>query len=123
MPDGKKLDCRQCPGFCCKMAGRVEVSPTDIRRLGKHLGLSPAQFEQKHVVRDSPRSKKCIKLAFETCQFLGPNHACKVYEARPYDCRHYVCWNQDDKTVYEFASLAQLSAQTVRRLERAAKDK
>jgi len=35
------LDCGKCPGFCCRMAGYVEVSRQDIRRLAKFLGRVP----------------------------------------------------------------------------------
>ena len=42
---------------------------------------------------------------------------CGVYEARPNDCRGYVCWDQDDKTVYEFARFHQLPAAQLRKKE------
>ena len=32
---------------------------------------------------------------------------CGVYEARPTDCRGYVCWNQEDETVYDYAVFLQ----------------
>jgi Fe-S-cluster containining protein len=117
----KPLNCKRCAAFCCKMAGQVEVSVRDIRRLAKHLELSVPQFEEKHVMKASRRGPKCIKVAYETCQFLGDNHSCTVYEARPRNCSGYVCWDQPDDTVYGFASLAQLPAGAMRRLERSAK--
>ena len=98
------------------MAGRVEVSGYDVRRLAKHLGLTVAEFERKHVV--SRRGLRTIKGWDETCQFLGSDRRCTVYAARPTDCRGYVCWDQDDTTVYEFARHVVMPMRAVKRLER-----
>ena len=118
MADEKKpLDCAHCMAFCCKMAGYVEVRPADIRRLAKYLGLSVREFEKKHIVKVTRAGKKRIKEADITCQFLGKDRSCTVYEARPTNCRGYVCWDQDDKTVYEFARFMQMSAADLRKLE------
>jgi len=54
----------------------------------------------------------------ETCQFLGADRTCTVYEARPTDCRGYVCWDQDDTTVYDYARFMQLPVAKLRKLER-----
>jgi Fe-S-cluster containining protein len=117
------LSCLECPGFCCKMAGLVEVSAYDIRRLAKHFRLTVPQFEEKHIVEVTRRGKKHIKSEFGTCQFLSADHRCTVYEARPKDCREYVCWNQDDTTVYDFAKFLQLPVAKQRELDDAAEEK
>jgi hypothetical protein len=100
------------------MAGFVQVSRHDIRRLAQHLGLKPAQFEEKHIVKVTRSGKKRIKSGNETCQFLGPDRTCTVYEARPTDCRGYVCWDQDDTTVYDYARFVQLPVAKLRKVER-----
>jgi len=122
MADGKRLNCSQCAAFCCKMAGQVEVTLSDVRRLASHLGLSTSEFDEKHIVRAKRGGRRLIKTEDETCQFLGDDRTCTVYRARPANCRGYVCWDQDDKTVYGFASMAQLSVQTLRRLDRKARN-
>lgn len=99
------------------MAGYVEVTRHDIRRLAKHLGLTPAQFEAKHIVEVTRRGKKRIKDADRTCQFLAADRSCTVYKARPKDCRGYVCWDQDDTTVYDFARFSQLGIAALRQVE------
>jgi hypothetical protein len=38
-----------------------------------------------------------------------------VYEARPRDCRGYVCWNQEDTTVFEFARFYQTAVAELRK--------
>lgn len=118
MSGSPSLECAKC-AMCCKMAGYVEVSNYDIRRLARHLGMTPRQFEEKHLVHVTRAGKKWMKDEFATCQFLGPDHACTVYEARPTSCRGYVCWDQDDKTVYEFARFMQWSTGKLRDKEQA----
>ena len=41
-----------------------------------------------------------------------------VYEARPNDCRGYVCWNQEDETVYDYAVFLQDPVATLRDREK-----
>jgi Fe-S-cluster containining protein len=119
MPEDKKkpLDCARCLAFCCKMAGYVEVSSHDIRRLAKHLGLSVRDFEAKHIVKKTRAGRKRIKAGDEACQFLGEDRTCTVYAARPRDCRGYVCWDQDDNTVYDFARFTQFGVDELRKIE------
>ena len=51
------------------------------------------------------------------------SHRCSVYEARPHDCRGYVCWNQEDETVYLYAVYLQTAVAKLREMEKqAAKD-
>ena len=115
MSPSPALNCLKCPSLCCRLAGYVEVSPTDIRRLAKHLGLTVREFEAKHIVEKTRKKEKLIKSADVTCQFLGENRRCTVYSARPRDCRGYVCWDQDDETVYDFARFFQVPVGKLRR--------
>lgn len=99
------------------MAGYVEVSRADIRRLARFLGLTVRAFEAAHIVERTRKGSKRIKGADRVCQFLREDRMCGVYEARPHDCRGYVCWNQQDDTVYEFARFFQTPPAELRRQE------
>ena len=101
------LSCLKCASFCCKVAGYVEVRRADVRRLADHLGLSVREFEEKHVVEVTRKGEKLIKSGYDTCQFLDANRRCSVYSARPRDCQEYICWDQHDSTVYDFAKFYQ----------------
>jgi Fe-S-cluster containining protein len=114
---GQPLDCIKCPSLCCRMAGYVEVSRADIRRLAKFLGLTVPEFERRHIIERTRKGGKRIKSGYTMCQFLGEDRLCTVYEARPRDCRGYVCWNQPDDTVYQFARIFQRSPAELRREE------
>jgi Fe-S-cluster containining protein len=118
--DGVKLDCVKCPSLCCRMTGYVEVSRADIRRLARFLGLTVRAFEERHIVERTRKGSKRIKSATGVCQFLGEDRMCGVYDARPRDCRGYVCWDQHDDTVYQFARFFQTSPAELRRQEAAA---
>lgn len=118
MPDHPPLDCLKCPALCCRMAGYVCVSREDIRRLARHLKLTVPEFEKRHIVEKTRKGEKRIKQGYKTCQFLGENRMCTVYEARPKDCRGYVCWNQDDETVYDYAVFLQQDVAELRDHER-----
>jgi Fe-S-cluster containining protein len=111
------LNCLKCASFCCKLAGYVEVRRTDIRRLSSHLGLTVAEFEEKHIVEVTRKGEKLIKSDYNACQFLGEDRRCTVYSARPRDCREYVCWDQYDHTVYDFAYFYQKAIAAQKRAE------
>lgn len=118
MVSHERLDCLKCPALCCRMAGYVRVSQADIRRLAKHLGLSTAEFERRHIVEVTKEGEKRIKEGYKTCQFLDANRRCSVYAARPHDCRGYVCWNQPDETVYNYAVFLQTDVARLREREK-----
>ena len=113
----ERLDCLKCPALCCRMAGYVRVSREDIRRLAKHLNLSVPEFERRHIKEVTRKGEKRIKAGYKSCQFLDENHMCSVYEARPHDCRGYVCWNQPDETVYGYAVFLQTGVAELRKRE------
>jgi len=111
------LSCLKCASFCCKLAGYVEVRGSDIRRLADHLGLTVREFEEKHIVEVTRKGEKLIKSGYDTCQFLDADRRCSVYSARPRDCREYVCWDQYDQTVYDFAHFYQKAVAALKRTE------
>jgi hypothetical protein len=111
------LNCLKCASFCCKVAGYVEARGPDRRRLAKHLGLTLREFEEKHIVEVTRKGEKLIKSDHSACQFLGEDRRCTVYSARPRDCQEYVCWDQYDTTVYDFAYFYQKPIGTQRKAE------
>jgi Fe-S-cluster containining protein len=99
------------------MAGYVRVTRDDIRRLAKHLDLTVPEFEKRHIMEVTRKGEKRIKTGFKTCQFLNAERLCGVYEARPNDCRGYVCWNQENETVYDYAVFLQQPVSKLRLAE------
>ena len=85
------FECEEC-GNCCKGRGYVYLTPEDQARLQEKLNMNSIDFrEQFTVVYDrqtvlkSKRDNQCI--------FLDKNH-CKVYDARPIQCRRWPFWKE-----------------------------
>ena len=86
-------DCVACPGFCCSVYERVQVTKRDIRRLAKHFGVTEEvatvrftkMYEKERVLR-----KKADPMFGKTCQFLNlETRNCGIYQARPAVCREF----------------------------------
>ncbi|MEZ4783911.1 MAG: YkgJ family cysteine cluster protein [Candidatus Kapaibacterium sp.] len=88
-----KYDCTDCVGYCCSIYDRVDVWKKDIKRLGKHFGLTPDEAKEKFTrIVDGHRAlKRKSDLIFEeTCIFLNQTtRLCSIYDARPDTCREW----------------------------------
>jgi Fe-S-cluster containining protein len=87
------FDCSKCPGYCCSIYVRVQVTKRDINRLAKHFGVSyetayrryTKNWEKERVLKRTPDP-----ILGESCQFLDPvKRNCSIYESRPAVCREY----------------------------------
>ncbi|MFO7761855.1 MAG: YkgJ family cysteine cluster protein [Desulfobia sp.] len=83
-----------CFTDCCRQL-ELEVTPYDVLRLKKELGLTGRQFLEKYVdilqSRDSVFPRCFLKMNNNeeaTCPFLT-SEGCRVYEGRPAACRIY----------------------------------
>lgn len=87
---GPAIDCTACGNCCREMC--VSVETDDIERLAKRLGITPGQFEERHVAIDEEDGDKIMP---ETpCPFQGGN-LCTVYEDRPAVCREFPHLDKD----------------------------
>ncbi|MCG9880301.1 MAG: YkgJ family cysteine cluster protein [Bacteroidia bacterium] len=80
----EEIDCLQCAN-CCKTTGPLLLNK-DIDRLAKDLKMRPADFTEKYLKIDEDKDYVFKQLP---CPFLGSDHYCHVYEARPNACREY----------------------------------
>lgn len=82
-----------CFNACCKNIDII-LTPYDILRLKKHLGLSSDEFLVKHAVpfemdfHGMPGFKMRTLEKSSACQFMT-EQGCSVYENRPAACRYY----------------------------------
>jgi uncharacterized protein len=88
------------PGLSCfnKCCGDVNIvlTPYDVLRLKKRLGLSSTEFIARHTVRPFTKEQQLpvVLLKLEDskpgkpCSFVGEK-GCMVYEDRPWACRMY----------------------------------
>lgn len=88
----ENIDCLQCAN-CCKTTGPLLLNK-DIDRLAKELKMRPAVFADQYLRMDEDKDYVFKSMP---CVFLGQDHYCKVYEARPNACREYPHTQQRDQ--------------------------
>jgi Fe-S-cluster containining protein len=99
MVDGDKViqfQCRkgiECWNACCSNIDII-LTPYDIIRLKKRLGISSTEFLQKYTFPFEFGHNDIAGVKFKpieagtACQFMRPE-GCSVYEDRPTACRYY----------------------------------
>ena len=80
----QEIDCRTCAN-CCKTMTPT-YTPGDIKRIAKHVKMSPAQYTEKYLYKDSTGDWMHVNLP---CHFLGKDNLCTIYDIRPLDCRGF----------------------------------
>lgn len=70
-----------CDASCCyisKMGGEPNLTSIEVALINDHLTNQPDDFQFYESGTDS-------------CKFLGTDGKCKIYSARPIDCRTHFC--------------------------------
>lgn len=91
--DRSYYDCSKCPGYCCSIYERVQVSKRDLNRLAAHFHLTvdaaAVRFTKWHGTERVLR-RKADPIFGQACKFLDPEtRRCTIYHARPTVCREY----------------------------------
>ncbi|MEX0641601.1 MAG: YkgJ family cysteine cluster protein [Pirellulales bacterium] len=96
--DGLRFKCTGCGDCCTGAAGFVWVNKQDIAALAAETGLSEADFESRYV-REIGVRKSLNEYANGDCVFFdGKTRKCKVYGARPRQCRTWPFWESNVRT-------------------------
>lgn len=78
-----EVDCLTCANCCKKMS--PTFTPSDIKRISTHLGMTPAAFREKWLFYDK-KDGDWMNVK-QPCQFLDlKSNMCSIYEVRPADC-------------------------------------
>ena len=88
-----RFECTGC-GRCCIGGGEYHVFLTDdaAETIRQHLQLSRAWFRRRYL-RHLPDGDQVAAMGKDgRCIFLGKDNGCKVYDARPVQCRTYPFW-------------------------------
>jgi hypothetical protein len=114
----EEIDCLQCAN-CCKTTGPLLLNK-DIDRLAKELKMRPSIFAEKYLKIDEDNDYVFKEMP---CQFLGSDHYCQVYQARPNACREYPHTQQRDqlqklKITYENSLICPAVAKIVEELKK-----
>ena len=78
------IDCLQC-GNCCRNHSPRFKTP-DIKRISKHLKMKEGEFIETYLRLDNDGD---YVNKTTSCQFLGADNYCSIYEDRPSDCARY----------------------------------
>ena len=85
---GLRFACTGC-GACCRVEGPsalLALTPVDVARLARHQQLPEDRFRERHVVTTVALGD-ALRLDGDACPFLDDSHRCRVYAARPRQCR------------------------------------
>lgn len=93
------FQCRCCCA-CCRQPGFVYLKEEDAVRLAAYLQMDVYQFTETQCLLLERKYLVLKKHSDETCLFLGV-HGCKVYEARPAQCRDFpLNWKTEKSLEY-----------------------
>ncbi len=96
--DGLRFKCTQCGDCCTGAPGFVWVTADEIKALAAKRDLDVAEFESLYV-RKVGRRKSLTEMPNGDCVFFDSQaRKCKVYEARPMQCRTWPFWNSNLRT-------------------------
>jgi Fe-S-cluster containining protein len=90
MDDGLRFECQPGCTKCCDTRGFVYITERDLLRIAQHLGLEPAEFEERYVFRTA-HSLRLRKPRRSQCHFLTAT-GCGVHAVKPVQCRTYPFW-------------------------------
>ena len=106
--DGLKFQCTGCGDCCTGAPGYVWVNREEIGNLAARVGLEPDEFESRFV-RDIGKRKSLNEYANGDCVFFdGETRKCRVYEARPRQCRTWPFWDSNVRTPEAWAATCQV---------------
>lgn len=96
--DGLRFKCTGCGDCCTGAPGYVWVNKADIAALAEETQLSVAAFERTYVRQVGVR-KSLREYADGDCVFFDPQtRRCRVYAARPRQCRTWPFWDSNLRT-------------------------
>lgn len=95
---GLRFECTGCGVCCTGMPGYVWVNKAEIEAMAAAVGIDVAGFEKKYVRQVGIR-KSLRELPGGNCVlFDSRTHTCRVYNARPRQCRTWPFWRSNLRT-------------------------
>lgn len=83
------FSCLRC-GACCRWPGSVLLEAADVAAAAAALGMGEKEFIDRHAMLARNRAQLTLKEAPDgACEFLERTGACRIYAARPKQCRDF----------------------------------
>lgn len=84
-----QIDCTEC-GNCCKILS-FALTEADMRGISERLQITEEEFRGRYTVKNN---EGAYEFKQKPCIFLK-NGKCRIYDARPGECRNYPHLNKD----------------------------
>jgi Fe-S-cluster containining protein len=106
--DGLRFQCTGCGDCCTGAPGFVWVNKEDIGCLAAETGLAVAEFEARYVRLVGVR-KSLHEFENGDCVFFdNATRKCRVYAARPRQCRTWPFWDSNIGTPESWAQTCEV---------------
>jgi hypothetical protein len=93
--EGLRFQCLGCGRCCTGDPGYVWVENEEIAALAQALAMDPAEFEDAFV-RPVGERRSLVEMPNGDCIFFdGQTRRCRVYGARPLQCRTWPFWESN----------------------------
>lgn len=108
---GLRFECTRC-GKCCTNHGgyaHVYLSDREVSGLARALELDTYEFERLYTFIDEDGWTQ-LRTESDRCVFLQPDGGCRVYKARPIQCRTFPFWRgfvEDGKWTADVAEICE----------------
>src|SRR6188474_2205264 len=102
--EGLKFRCTGCGDCCTGAPGYVWVNKEEIAAIAARVDMDVEAFESKYVRMVGVR-KSLVEFPNGDCVFFdNQTRKCKVYEARPRQCRTWPFWDSNLKSPETWAA-------------------
>lgn len=96
--EGLRFKCTECGDCCTGAPGYVWLNKREIAEMAATLELSVAEFSRRHV-RPVGLRKSLKERSNGDCVLFDPDtRKCRVYAARPRQCRTWPFWGSNLKS-------------------------
>ena len=102
---GLRFQCTGCGNCCTGTPGFVWVNKAEIEAMAAAAGQDVEKFQKKYVRLVGIR-KSLVELSDGDCVFFDKQRrACKVYDARPRQCRIWPFWSSNLRSLKAWAEM------------------
>lgn len=91
---GLRFECTRCGACCAGAPGYVWVEYDEIERLAVALRMSIERFGRSYLRRVGERLS-LVETPDYACVFWDSRDGCRVYDARPDQCRTWPFWSRN----------------------------
>ena len=97
--NGLQFQCTECGDCCTGAPGYVWVNKQEIAAIAELIGEHDIEGFERKSVRKIGIRKSLVELPNGDCVFFdNESRKCKVYQARPRQCRTWPFWDSNVRT-------------------------